>query len=229
MKVLFSSVLALGLASSAFAKSPYELVSVPHSEIDSHLVIGSDATGTPANLQGLWWMNGNPLPDEVVSFAGMSWTDIVEDGEVVGHRGFVPVYDEGVWSWHDSVYGRGLYDLVLQNKLTYEVVFNADYTEAQVTPRAKLFGLVPQVTLPPSMLVDFDMRLVDENEFARDSVIFGQPSSYRFRRIVDGQGKRLPAFQEFLAAVEAPNALLPVCKDPASTSLPSTCVKKLVP
>jgi hypothetical protein len=160
--ILFS----LLISTAAFA-GPYELISVPHEDIDSHLTIGTDANNTPKNLQGLWWMNGNPLADEVVSFAGAQWREVVEGGEVVGHEGTLPVFDEGVWSWHDSTAGRLLYSLVLANRLVYVATFNKDFTKGVVVPRINPIGPLPQVTLPPSLLVTFTRpRLTRTNSVA---------------------------------------------------------------
>ena len=208
-------VLALFFSTEALSAGRYHLQSVPHKDIDKYLVIASDATSTPENIQGLWWMDGNPLADEVLSFAGMSWSAIEERGEVVG-------FDEGVWAWHDSLAGRLLYNLVLKAKLTYHVVFNADFTAAQITPVFKPIGLLPGFELPPSFLVDFALNAVNENEYSRDSILFGAPHTYRFRRIVDGQGVRLPAFDEFVKKAEVPNALIPVCNQ-AGQQLPTAC------
>jgi hypothetical protein len=212
------------LSSTAFA-GQYEFVSVPHAEVDQHLTIGSDANGTPKNLQGLWWMNGNPLADEVISFASTQWEEIVEDGEVVGYRGTLPVYDEGIWSWHDSKAGRILYSLVLGHRLTYVAEFNKDFTYGVIEPRIKPLGVLPAVTIPASMLVEFTMTQVNENEFSRDSILLGQPSQYRFRRIVDAEGNRLPDFDEFVEKAEVSNALLPICKNNTSETLPSSCAR----
>lgn len=217
-------VLSMLLSSAAFA-GKYELISVPHDEVDSHLTIGTDATGTPKNLQGLWWMNGNPLADEVVSFAGAQWQEIVEDGEVVGYSGTLPVFDEGVWSWHHSHAGHFLYGAVLAHRLVYVAKFNKDFTQGVVLPRIKPLGVLPTLTIPPSMLVEFTMTQVDENEFSRDSIVLGVPSRYRFRRIVDADGIRLPAFDEYLEKVEVPNALLPICKNNTSETLPTSCAR----
>jgi hypothetical protein len=213
------------LSTTAFAHSPYELISVPHSEIDQHLTIGTDANGTPKNLQGLWWMDGNPLADEVISFAGTQWEEIVENGEVVGYKGTLPVYDEGVWSWHDSKAGAFLYSLVLKNRLTYVATFNKDFTHGVILPTVKPLGVLPTLTIPASMLVEFTMTQVDENEYSRDSILFGLPSQYRFRRLVDANGNRLPYFDEFVEKAEADNALLPICKNNANESLPTSCVR----
>ncbi len=227
-------VLGLLLSGSAFGITyPYKLISVDHKDVIEHMIVGSDETNTPENLQGLWWMNGNPLADEVVSFAGVKWEEIAENGEVVGYVGTLPVYDQAVWTWHDSVAGRALYKAVLDAKLVYKARFNKDFTSGVVTPTLqpghKLFEIMP------SKLLEFRMEQVDANEFARDSTIFTLESSYRFRRIVDGKGQKLDdVFAEFLQNVEAKNALLPICSLEKQTfdengkltiNLPTACVK----
>lgn len=222
-----SNILALSLLFSAPAfAGNYQLVSVPHSEVDAHMTIGTDATGTPKNLQGLWWMNGNPLADEVVSFAGTQWETITDaDGEITGYVGTLPVYDEGVWSWHDSAAGRLLYTVVLKTKLVYVATFNKDFTYGQVKPTFQPIGVLPKIEIPPSMLVNFTMNQVSSEEFSRDSVVLGQPSQYRFRRIVDADGNRLPAFDEFVRLAESANALLPVCLHKTDEQLPTNCAR----
>ena len=193
-----SLALALFLSTPVFAAGKFDLISVPHSDIDQYLVPGSDSAGTPAPLQGLWWTNGNPLPDEVLSMASAQWTTIESDNEVVGYQAVIPVYDEGIWAWHDSVAGRLLYDLVLKNKLTYIAKFNRDFTFGLITPVLAPLPFVPGFEIPASMLVEFTMTKVGENEYKRESIVLGQKSEYRFRRIVDGNGQRLPAYEEFV-------------------------------
>ena len=68
------------------------------------------------------------------------------------------------------------------------------------------------------------MTKVGENEYKRESIVLGQKSEYRFRRIVDGNGQRLPAYEEFVEKAEVPNALLPVCRLQGDT-LPTACAK----
>ncbi|RZA23949.1 MAG: hypothetical protein EOP10_11335 [Proteobacteria bacterium] len=63
------------------------------------------------------------------------------------------------------------------------------------------------------MLIDFELNYVDGNEYSRDSVLLGRPHTYRFRRIVDGQGNRLPAYDEFVEKAEVANALLPILRN----------------
>ncbi len=224
-----STLVSLSILGTGVAKAQdYDFVSVPHSEIDQHLVIGSSENGTPEELGGLWWMDGNPLPDEVVSFAGANFEAIFnESGELEGHVGIVPVYDEGVWSYHDTEIGRFLVDLARLVRLHYVVEFNASFTEAQITPS---FSPTPRrFELPPSRLLDFRMSRISENEYLRDSEMFGTPMEYRFRRIVTADGERLPAFQEYLDAIAErgpENALLPVCTANTADRLPTSCVKQ---
>jgi hypothetical protein len=218
--------LSLFVSSSAFAhENPYVMKSVPHDVAHLEMTLGSDETNTPEALQGIWWMNGNPLADELVSFASVKWEDIEEDGEVVGYRGSLPVYDAKVWSWHDSDAGSNLYKLVRKTKLVYVAEFNKDFSYGVVTPTFQ-FGSLNPLEIPPSKFLTFAMRKVSDDEYARESLILGLPSKYRFRRLVDGNGVLNTTTQkEFLSLVEADNALFPVCEaDPTPASLPTACV-----
>ncbi|MBC7658267.1 MAG: hypothetical protein H7249_01010 [Chitinophagaceae bacterium] len=216
--------LALLLSSSAYAQ-PYELRKIPLRDIDHQMAIGSDVTGTPKNLQGLWWMDGNPMADEVMSFASTEWTDILKDGEVVGHTASIPVYDQGVWSWHDSFAGRCMYEWALGAHLRYNLSFNEDFTDGHVTPEIKPFAMRHGMK-PSGHFVEFTMVKVPANEYRRDSTIGGRTRTYRLRRIVDGEGNRLPSFVDYLRGAEVEELLLPFCKEDSNSSLPSACVKK---
>ncbi|RZA25132.1 MAG: hypothetical protein EOP10_07785 [Proteobacteria bacterium] len=215
---------ALTLSTPVMAAGKYKLKSVPHADLDQYLVPGSDATNTPTAVQGLWWLNGNPLPDEMLSLASAKWTEILEDGEVVGYQAAIPVYDEGIWAWHDSSAGRLLYNVVLKSKLTYYAKFNLDFSFGRITPVLQPIGFIPGIEIPSSMLVDFTMTKVSEDEYLRESIVLGQKQTYRFRRVVDGNGNRLPAYDEFVNKAEVPNALLPIC-DLEGDALPTRCAK----
>ncbi len=229
--ILLGLGLNLLLSGAALAnQNGYSFISVPHEDVDAHLVPGSDKSETPDSLQGLWWMDGNPLPDEVVSMAGAKFTPVLEDGRVVGHEAYLPVYDEGVWTWHDSKEGEALYSAVRKFRLVYHIVFNTDFTEGTVYPTLEKWPTNKVVEIPASMLLSFTMKQVSPDEYSRDSVILGQPSQYRFRRIVDSQGRRLPVYQEYVASIKArglTNALLPVCRDPhLKSDLPTVCASR---
>lgn len=230
--VLFAISIAFStLAMAADDSYPYTLQSVPYRDIDQHLVIGSDASGTPAPLQGLWWMDGNPQADEVMSFANATFQDIVVGGEVVGHQATLVVYDEGIWAWHDSEEGERQARKAYKWRLVYHLVFNADYTHGKIEPildppEGFRFGF----RIPRNPLANFTMDLVNQDEYVRDTNLLGKSNQYRFRRIVDGQGQRLPLYESFVQAVEkdgVPNSLLPLCTvETDSRVLPSACANR---
>ena len=221
-------ICSLALSSSLIAGTDYSLTSVPHSEIDSYLTIGSEASGTPENLRGLFWMDGNPLPDEVVSFAGAHFSPILKKGDIVGYEAWIPVYDEGIWSWHDTLSGRLLYAAVRRVNLRYHLIFNIDFTRGKVIPVVRPLPHTPGLEIPQSMLLAFDMVMVNRDEWRRDSRIAGLPHCYRFRRIVDGDGNRLANFEDYEDSIRArglSNALVPVCNDNSRFKLPTACAR----
>ncbi len=227
MKTL-AILMGLTLSTSVFAnQNQYTYKIVPHEEIDQYLVPGSDATGTPEALQGLWWLDGNPVHDEVISFAGAQFQPIEEAGKVVGYEAFLPVYDEGVWSWHNDVGGWRGYIVARKVRLTYHLVFDANFTSGDITPVVKLLPGQEPVEIPQSFFASFTMDLVNNNEWSRDTAVLGSKSNYRFRRIVDGEGTRLPNFEDYLANIKVENlksAMIPVCTLPNPTGqLPSPC------
>ena len=71
----------------------YTLHSFPTREVDSYITIGTSENmpaEMPETLHGLFYMDSNPLADEVVSFAGCQW----HAEENACH---IKVYGERVW------------------------------------------------------------------------------------------------------------------------------------
>ncbi len=230
MKQKIVSVFVI-LASVAFTTQlsayDYEFSIIEPGDIDQVLRIGSDATGTPPALQGLWWMDGNPLPDEVVSFAGAEFSEIVQNGEVVGHHVVINTTDEGVWSWHHSLPGYMLYFNLRMSRAQHIMDFNLDYSYADLTlGSARGFNLGDIVGGEGG---DSSATLVkvNENEYRRDTVFFGgDVRSYRLRRIVDGDGNRLPAYQDYVDDLHARGVdklFLPFCTIGDGQQLPTPC------
>lgn len=211
----------------------YRIDSVPNREIDKQLPIGTAKTGTPANLRGLWWMDGNPLADKIISFARAKITDVKNrSGKITGHQMILPVYDEGMWSWDDSAKGRDLYGLVFEFRLTYKGQFDVDYTFGQVTPIINpLHGRIG-VAIPPSKLVDFTMtKLKDKpNEWSRDSILNGKAYQYRLRRIVDENGKHTDDWDDFIKKVVEEgglaSSLIPICTLDDDGTYPTACAER---
>ena len=78
---------------------------------------GAIDTRIPPNLQGLFYMEGNPAPDDIASFGGSDWAfndyDGVNDASVDAE---ISVYGNRVWSWHDNAAGRATYVLFFSKK-----------------------------------------------------------------------------------------------------------------
>ncbi|MCG8417587.1 MAG: hypothetical protein MJE77_06535 [Proteobacteria bacterium] len=222
---MIAVLLFIGMSSSSAMASDYELCVVEHKDIDQALRIGSDATHTPDSLQGLWWMDGNPLPDEVVSFAGAEFIELMEDGVLVGYRAIIKIYGEGVWSWHHSREGYLLYGAARATRAEFHIEFNPDFTFGQVMIDIGSAYHSSRFDLPPS---DATLVKVNDDEYRRDTMLFGKTlESYRFRRIVDGDGNRLDAYQDFVAAIDErgpAEALLPFSRLDDDGELPSVCI-----
>ncbi len=194
----YAAELELGLVappSDAVAAAPdptaYRLVEVPSNQADQYMPVANDRTGLPASLQGLFWMDGNPLPDKLVSFGSSTW-------DAASRTTRIKVYDEGIWSWHGDAQGRALYAFVRAVELIYELKFDEALTLAEITPILRIAGKTVRV---PSAIVRFTARVVGDGVFLRESYLLGKLiNTYTFRRVVTADGQRLPAFADYVAA-----------------------------
>ncbi len=149
-------------------------------------------SGIPEVLQGLWWMDGNPLPDKVISFGGSDW-------DAARRQTRIRVFGEGVWTWHPDLAGRSAYEFARRTRLTYEIQFNDDLTFGTITP---IFFLGGRELRAPQSLVKFTVRFISDGLWLRESSFFGRLShAYALRRIVGEDGQRVePAYQQYLEA-----------------------------
>jgi hypothetical protein len=187
--------IAEGHASSALTfEDGYQLIEIRSDQVDREMFIAGEASGIPAVLQGLWWMDGNPLPDQVISLGASRW-----DPETCTTR--IHVYGERIWSWDGNVLGRSLYAFVRAVSLVYELRFNQDLTSGTILPIVRLGG--KQVRIPGA-LTKFTMRFVHEGLWLRESWFFGVfYHRYDLRRIVRSDGSRMDAFAEYARAAPA--------------------------
>jgi hypothetical protein len=105
--------------------------------------------------------------------------------------------------------------------------FDQDYTNGQITPVLKP-GLLPRISVP-TFLVNFMMTLVSPDEWSRDSKVLGQRHHYRFRRVIDANGQRLPAWYEYVKYIETngpKNSLIPICTLNNGSGFPTACSGK---
>jgi hypothetical protein len=175
----------------------YRLTDIASSDVLRQMKIADDTTGTPSNLSGIWWMDGNPLPDEAASFGGAT---VNRDQRTI----LLPVYEDGIWTWHPNVAGRALYAFVNACRMTYEFRFNATFDAADITP---IFTIGNNTLRIPASVARFTLRYVRDGlwirENWRDNRLIG---TYTLRRIGSADGKPTEAFNDYLAA--APSRLL---------------------
>eukprot|EP00939_MAST-03C_sp_MAST-3C-sp1_P004344 g4344.t1 len=207
-----------------------ELFVVSKHEIDKEMLPAAVDSGIPLSLQGLFWMEGNPAPDDIASFGGSTWAfndfDGVDEASVDAE---ISVYGNRVWSWHDNKLGRATYKKAAMSKLTYNFHCNeaVDHCLITISTKRRFMGGVGKIL---SGVADFTMdRCTDEMirgdgdpiegmERCRDapsstgvvwirkSKIFGgilPEHQYLLRQIVDGAGARVPgAWDRFIDTVD---------------------------
>lgn len=167
----------------------------PREKVGEFQVAGSDLTGTPRELQGIWWMDGNPLPDETVSFAKADFSQ---------EKPLYPVFGENNFSFHagatgtsdfpqgdgDFKAGRAIYNLASSFAAVYEFVWTgtggSKYNSAKIIPtfRLKVGPIEKWLRLSPKIM-EFTMVKKGEHLYSRDNTIFGKPADgYDLRRIL---------------------------------------------
>ncbi|KAJ3195821.1 hypothetical protein HDU67_004212 [Dinochytrium kinnereticum] len=174
----------------------YELCEVPTNGIEDHMDLGTTATvdpHIPKTYHGLFYMKGNPMPDEVCSFANGQY-----DEETRSYS--FPVYGPRIWTWDNTIFGRWLYSLVKATRLHYHLTYDSTSDEILVTPVMhldKLSSWLRKVEIP-KVVVEFRISPSegDVDAFVRRSWLFGwKLLDYEFLRIVDGEGRRTRKYE----------------------------------
>lgn len=168
----------------------YELYAVPSADIDKYMVIGNNfnVPKEAEELQGLWYMNGNPLSDECFSLAS-SYYDPIKDVIIIN------VYEAGIWSWSPNTAGKNLYDLNRRLGYTYEIKRIDIGWDIVPVGHWPPYLLNMNVVIPHG-LTRFTMEPTeDPNIWNRRSYFFnGEPKDYSLQRIVYPNGTRTPLF-----------------------------------
>ena len=177
-----------------------ELLRFTSDQIDQVMIIADEASEVPSELHGLWWMDGNPVADDVVSFAKSSWDEN-------RRKTSIEVFGSGVWSWHDSEDGLRTFGGANRFKLTYNFTFNPELTFAQIIPVVSLGKIKLRI---PKFIANFTMVRLDDGYWVRKTKFFGQDSGdYYLRRIVSADGVRAESFYDFLNSAPL-NHFIPV-------------------
>lgn len=153
-------------------------------------------TNLPNMLKGVFFMDGNPLPDDCITMYNLEWNS-------QKHILYLLVFRDLQWTFHDSIQGKIMLILVWLSKLTYKIQFeNGTLRKAQIIPF--IFGIqIPQWIINSTMLQHRNSHNGDRWE--RKNIWFGIVTGfgdYTLRRIVDEDGNYTPAFNDMLAKVE---------------------------
>jgi hypothetical protein len=152
-------------------------------------------TNLPDILKGVFFMDGNPLPDHCLTMNNLDWDE--KTLTLV-----LPVFAPIQWTFHRSFAGRLLLFSAQLSRFSYKITFTDDtLQQAQVTPIG--FGIPV-----PTWMVNATMsREANSNGdiWARKNVWFGgipRIGEYTLRRVVDAEGRYTPAFTEMLTKVD---------------------------
>ncbi|AFZ02567.1 hypothetical protein [Calothrix sp. PCC 6303] len=162
-------------------------------------------TGLPDILKGVFFMDGNPLPDTCITMYNVEW-----DSQNLSL--FIPVYGSVQWTFHNSIPGWFLLLGAKISQFGYKMQFeDATLKHAQIIPF--FFGL--QI---PKWIFDLTMdQIGDANNgdtWKRKNLWFGgsiRIAEYTLRRVVNADGSYTPAFIDMLN--KAPNECLIIARN----------------
>jgi hypothetical protein len=152
-------------------------------------------TDLPVILKGVFFMDGNPLPDHCITMYNLDW-----DSENLTL--LLPVSAPIQWTFHRTVPGWFLLRAAQLARFTYKIAFaDSSLQQAQIIP------LILGIPVP-SWIVDATMSREENSNgdtWARKNFWFGgilRIGEYTLRRVVDAVGSYTPAFTDMLTKVD---------------------------
>jgi len=153
----------------------------------------------PFDFTGVWWMKDNPVPEELLSFAGMTCSSIddAEEHCSMPLRCSIPNSLKHMWSWDDSIAAsviQGYYAFTSSSNSEMVINFcNSTYGEVQT-------GL----TDVPLIWVDkWPIQKLSEHQWLRPTVfqdISPSPDTdYKLTRILNEDGSPTEFLPEFVS------------------------------
>ena len=152
-------------------------------------------TNLPDVLKGVFFMDGNPLPDDCINMYNLDWD---ADNKTL----FLPVFGKNQWTFHTSILGIILLIGAWLVRFTYKIEFEDEQlTRSRVIPL--VFGIkVPKWMINATMCRDENSQNGDIWE--RKNLWFGtitRLGDYTLRRVVNEDGTQTPAFKDMLSKV----------------------------
>lgn len=161
-------------------------------------------TNLPPILRGVFFMDGNPLPDTCITMYNVEW-------DTTTQTLFLPVFGPVQWTFHNTIRGWLLLRLVQLSQFTYKIQFDDETLQrGQITPIA--LGIeIPKWIIDATMLQDENYQNGDI--WQRKNIWFSTISgfaNYTLRKVVNEDGSYTPAFKDMLN--KAPNECLVVAR-----------------
>ncbi|RUT09699.1 hypothetical protein DSM106972_001940 [Dulcicalothrix desertica PCC 7102] len=155
------------------------------------------STDLPTVLKGVFFMDGNPLPDHCITMYNLEWD---KENLVL----FLPVFAPLQWTFHKSIPGWLLLIGAQISRFSYKIQFeDKTLQRAQVTPLS--FGItIPKWLVNATMYQDTNSNNGDT--WQRKNLWFGgtvRIGEYTLRRVVDENGCYTNAFQDMLTKVKS--------------------------
>ena len=164
----------------------------------------------PEQLQGIFWLKDQGDSSSIMSFGKSNDGSYLSTGELDAskeHQYSVRVGGDRTWSFNDKAKSWVLVEAL---DLIYKFKFNSatDPTYADIIPYARNLG----ITVSWTGLLNFQMRLMtadEKEERLKDTVVWARPSTvlgieaessyYELTQIIDGNGKKTAAFDNYVA------------------------------
>ncbi len=160
-------------------------------------MVSTQPTNLPSVLKGVFFMDGNIMPDDCITMYNQEWDD-------TKNCLTLPVTGPIQWTFHSNLLGWVLLLGARISGFRYKIQFeDSTLQKAQITPIT--FGIPV-----PRWLVDATMcqaeGINNGDRWDRKNVWFGglpRIGEYTLRRVVDENGQYTPAFQDMLTKVDA--------------------------
>ncbi len=161
-------------------------------------------TNLPSILKGIFFMDGNVLPDTCITMYNVEWDDTT-------HTLYLPVFGPVQWTFHNSFSGWLLLRLAALAKFTYKIQFNDETLQVgQITPFA--LGIeIPKWVFDATMIQQESPQKGDI-WLRKTTLLNGIAGNgdYTLRKVVDENGSYTPAFSVMLT--KAPHECLVIAR-----------------
>ncbi|MEH1866235.1 MAG: hypothetical protein V7K69_14705 [Nostoc sp.] len=153
-------------------------------------------TNLPSILKGVFFMDGNPLPDTCITMYNLEW-------DIQNRTLVLPIFSPLQWTFHNSIAGWILLRLIQWFKVTYKIQFEDEtLQQAQIIP--VLLGMRIS-TLIVNCTMSQDKNFLNGDIWHRNNIWFGglsRAGEYTLRKVVDKNGSYTPAFNDMLSRVK---------------------------